>query len=191
MRRVFSVGAAVGALCAAGTVQAEERPADPAADRQSFFELIDEDDPNPTNFDFSFVSVAIAQNFGLATWRGGGVYFGAGGGLGTPLFRLAKREGHDLGIDPTIEAVFGNLYFRVTPFRYLDLDLGGRLAVGQTTYDISDAPRGGFVRAGYADLRVGSAKIKFGPRFEYASTVYSDFNESSWKITPLLLRVMN
>lgn len=156
----------------------------------SFWDILGEDDPHPANFEFSFLSVAANQNIGLAHWGGGGIYFGAGGGIGTTLYKISKIEDRDVGIDPTIEALFANLYFRIAPFRYLDLDFGGRIAVGSTGYDVPDSPRGAFVRAGYADLRIGSKKIKVGPRFEYVSTVYADFNEVGWKLSPLMLRVM-
>jgi hypothetical protein len=177
---------------------AQEHSDEVAGDRgPSFWELVGEDDPNPTTYEFSFLSIGINQNWGLARWKGGGVYFGAGGGLGTALYRISSmkdyrtKKARDPEIDPTLEAVYGNVYLRLTPFKYVDLDVGGRLAVGSTTYDIADPPQAAFVRGAYVDLRIGTGKIKLGPRFEYDSILYSDFVETGWKITPLMLRVVN
>lgn len=191
LRRVFSVGAAVSALLLIESASAQAPVEAPGRDQRSYYELLGEDDPNPVNLDFSFLSIAINQNFGITTWRGGGIYFGAGGGVGTAIYRLSMMGDRDLQIDPMIEAVFGNAYLRITPFKYLDVDVGGRLALGATMYDISDAPRGGFVRGAYLDLRVGTQNIKLGPRIEYDSIVYSDFTEDGIRITPLMLRIVN
>ena len=170
---------------------AGEAPPEGQADDRTFWELIEEDNPNPATYEIGFVSIALNQTFGLVNWRGGGIYFGAGGGVGTPVYRISQMEDRDVGIDPMIEAIFGQIFLRISPVEFVDVDLGGRLALGATTYDIDDAPRGGFVRGGYGDLRVGSRKVKLGPRFEYDDVVYAGFREQGWKLTPLMLRVVN
>lgn len=186
-RRVCSLITASSVLLVGVNAQAEDVAADTNA---SFYEVLGEDDPNPATYEFSFLSIGLNQNFGLAHWHGGGIYFGAGGGLGPTLWRIAKVEDRDIQVDNTIEIVYGNTYLRVTPVEYVDLDFGGRIALGATNFDISDAPRSTFITGGYADLRFGSKTIKLGPRFEYDHMVYADFSEDSWRITPLMLRVM-
>ena len=187
LRRVAAAVAMTGAVCA---FTSTALAADPTRDdSRNFYDVIGEDDPRPANYDFSFLSIAANQNWPLTRWSGGGIYFGVGGGAGTPLYRVSKMEDRDIGIDPTIEILFANTYFRIAPFRYLDLDLGGRIALGASVFDVSDPPRAGFISGGYADLRVGSKKIKFGPRFEYDRIVFDRFTETGWKITPLMLRV--
>jgi hypothetical protein len=163
----------------------------PSRDTRTFWEIIGEDNPNPATYEISFVSIALNKSWGIANWRGGGFYFGAGGGIGTSLYRISKMEDRDVSVDPMLEAVFGNLFFRISPVEFVDVDLGGRLALGSSLFEVEDAPRSGFVRGGYADLRIGSKKVKLGPRFEYDSIVYAGFNEAGWKLTPLMLRVVN
>jgi hypothetical protein len=172
------------------TLSPTARAQDVELDRKSFWDIVGEDDPNPTNYDFAFLSIGLHQNWGLSRWKGGGVYFGAGGGLGGPLWRITKMEDRDIDVDNTLEVVFGDAYLRLAPFHYMDLDVGGKIAIGSTSFGISDAPRSGFVRAAYADLRVGTKTIKFGPRLEFNSIVYSEITENGWKITPLMVRVL-
>ena len=38
---------------------------------------------------------------------------------------------------------------------------------------------------------IDARKIKLGPRFEYDNILYSDYTETGWKLTPLMLRVVN
>jgi hypothetical protein len=79
----------------------------------------------------------------------------------------------------------------VAPVRYVDLDVGAKLALVSTLADVADPPRSGFLQGGYADLRVGSPTIKLGPRFEYARVSYAEFHEKGWKLTPLMVRVVH
>lgn len=204
---------------AAAPALADEPPQ--VDESNDFWDLIGEDNPDPPNLDIAFVSIGLYQNWAITTWKGGGFYFGAGGGVGPPLYRYSKLksdedlcvalpEGEttgdcerpsgtpgqkvenqkDASIDATIELVYGQVYLRVTPFPYLDLDVGGKLSLGGTTHDIRDAPAAAFTKGGYVDLRVGSKKIKFGPRFEYVHMTYFDFNETGWKLTPIMMRVL-
>jgi hypothetical protein len=170
--------------------EAGEAPQGPG-DRRTFWELIGEDNPNPATYEIGFVTIGMNQSWGLVNWKGGGIYFGAGGGVGVPFYRISKMEDRDIEIDGMLEAIFGNLFFRISPFHYADLDLGFRVALGASTFGVDDAPRSGFVRGGYADLRIGSRKVKLGPRFEYDSIAYAGLTETGWKITPLMLRVMS
>jgi hypothetical protein len=101
------------------------------------------------------------------------------------------KNTRDVGIDPSWEIAHGNLFVRLSPIPYLDLDVGPKVAIGTTLYDIPEAPRPSFIYGGYADLRVGSRTIKFGPRFEYSRTAYADFYQNGWKLTALMVRVVH
>lgn len=186
LRRVLAAFAGGALIAYASTAFADDPVRD---DSRNFYDVIGEDDPRPANLEFSFLSVGATQNWPLTRWSGGGIYFGAGGAVGAPLYRISKMGDGDVGVDPTIEILSGNIYFRIAPFRYLDIDLGGRIALGASAFDVSDPPRAGFIESGYADLRVGTKKIKFGPRFEYDRIQYDRFAETGWKITPLMLRL--
>jgi hypothetical protein len=163
----------------------------PDPDAKGFWELIGQDDPRPTTYEIGFVSMGMNQAWRFVQWRGGGIYVGGGGGVGSNLYRISQMDDNPVGIDSMLEVIYGNAFLRVTPFEYADIDVGGRLALGAAFYDVTDAPRSGFVRGAYVDLRVGSRKIKFGPRFEYDSIAHSDYVAVGWKLTPLMLRVHN
>jgi hypothetical protein len=153
----------------------------------SYRELIG-DHGNPANYEFAFVSVAAYQAWGLA---GRTLFFGAGGGLGPPLYRYSSLGGREPGWDPSLEVVYGNLFLRVSPVPYVDIDVGPKIAILSTLYDANDPPQSGFSYVGYADLRVGSRDIKFGPRFEYGRVAYHDYHEAGWRLTPLMVRVVH
>ena len=143
---------------------------------------------NPANYEFAFVSVAAYQNWSLADrW----LFFGAGGGLGPPLYRISKLGSNKVGIDPDLDIAYANAYLRFEPCRYLDLDVGPKIALGSALYNVKDSPQNAFSVGGYVDLRVGSPTIKVGPRFEYDYIAYSDYSEKGWRLTPLLLRIVH
>jgi hypothetical protein len=143
---------------------------------------------NPANYEFAFVSVSAYQAWSLA---GRWLYFGAGGGLGPPLYRYSKLGSNSADWDPNLEIVHANVFLRVSPARFVDIDVGPRIALGSALYNVKDPPMQSFSMGGYVDLRFGSEKIKFGPRFEYDRLSYSSYNESGWRITPLMVRVMH
>jgi hypothetical protein len=143
---------------------------------------------NPANYEFGFVSVSAYQAFAIA---GRWLYFGIGGGVGPPLYRYGKLGDNDAGWDPNLEIVHGNMFLRIAPSRYLDIDIGPRLALGASLYNSKDPPNSSFSAGAYADLRVGTETVKFGPRFEYANLAYADYSEKGWRITPLMVRVMH
>ena len=164
-----------GAAPEADTAPKEEAPVDPRV-------------RNPPNYEFAFVSVAAYQNWALA---GSVLYFGAGGGLGPPLYRISKIGHNSVGWDPDLEIAYANAYLRFSPMQYLDLDIGPKIALGSALFNVPDAPQSSFSYGGYVDLRVGSKTVKVGPRFEYDRVAHSDFSENGWRITPLLVRVMH
>lgn len=141
---------------------------------------------NPANYEFAFVSAGAYQTWNIA---GDVLYFGAGGGVGPPLYRYSKIGSNDAGWNPTIDIVYGNVFLRLSPIPYLDVDVGPKISIGATLFDVPDAPQSAFTYGGYADLRVGSRTVKLGPRFEYVRVAHSDFIESGWILTPLMLRI--
>ena len=143
---------------------------------------------NPANYEFAFVSVAAYQAWGLS---GRTLLFGAGGGLGPPLYRYSSLGGRDATWDPSLEVIYGNVFLRVAPSANIELDVGPKIALLSTLYDAKDPPQSGFSVAGYADLRVGTKDVKFGPRFEYGQVAYHDYRESGWRLTPLMVRVVH
>lgn len=177
---------------APGAVEVTPGPAteDLAADDKSFWEIIGEDDPNPTTYEFSFATAGISQTWGLTRWSGGGLYFGAGGDIGAPVYRLSKFDDRSLTIDKNLDILAGRAFLRLRPFPYVELDGGMRIALGATLADVdAQVPRGNFAVAGYGDLMIGSSKIKVGGRFEYARLQYDKFTQAGYRITPLMLRV--
>jgi hypothetical protein len=146
----------------------------------------DERDPNPSNYEFGFVTVGANQAWDIV---GRWLFFGAGGSLGPPLYRYGKISGHPRGWNNNLDIIQGNLFLRVAPIRYVDLDVGGILSLGATLWNVPDRPESSFAYGGYVDLRIGSPKVKFGPRFEYVRIAHSSFYESGWMITPLMARV--
>jgi hypothetical protein len=166
-----------------------------------------EDEPNlkfdmPSTYEFAFVSVGITQAWSIA---GRALFLGAGGGIGPALYRISQMKcsdaqrtsgcddtnTRDVTLDRSLEIAYGNAFVRVSPIPYLDLDVGPKLAIATTLYDVPEPPRPAFVYGGYADLRVGSRTIKFGPRFEYSRTAYADFYQNGWKLTALMVRVVH
>lgn len=143
---------------------------------------------NPANYEFGFVTVGANQAWNIA---GDVLFFGAGGGIGAPLYRYSKIGDRDPGWDPNLDIVYGNLFLRIAPVPYVDLDLGGKISLGATLYDVPDPPQSAFTFGGYADLRVGSRTVKFGPRFEYVKMEHSNFAETGWILTPLMARVVH
>jgi hypothetical protein len=150
---------------------------------------------NPAHYEFAFVSVGAYQTWAVA---GDVLYLGAGGGIGPPLYRYSKLGKNDAGWDPTLDIVYGNAFIRVAPAKFLDIDVGPKISIGSRLYDGSkhgsdqvDAPTTAFSMGGYVDLRVGSERIKLGPRFEYDSIAYANYRETGWRLTPLMLRVVH
>ncbi len=164
-----------------------------------------EDEPDlkfdmPSTYEFAFVSVGITQAWSIA---GRTLFLGAGGGIGPALFRISQLKcsdavgpcddssTRDVGIDPSLEIAYGNGFVRLSPIPYVDLDVGPKVAIGTTLYNVPEPPRPSFIYGGYADLRIGSRTIKLGPRFEYSRTAYADFYQNGWKLTALMLRVVH
>jgi hypothetical protein len=160
-------------------------------------------DKNPANYEFAFVSVGAYQTWAIA---GNVLYFGAGGGLGPPLYRYSKLgknpfvpgQSADAGWDPSLEIAYGNVFLRVAPAKFLDIDIGPKISLGSRLYDGNkhtsdqvDAPTTAFSYGAYVDLRVGTERIKVGPRFEYDRIAYANYYENGWRITPLMLRVVH
>ncbi len=161
----------------------------PTADTPSQTEV--PEDPrvrDPANYEFAFVSVGAYQTWSLA---GHFLYFGAGGGLGPPLYRYSKLGDNKAGWDPSLDIVYGNVFLRVKPIPYIDLDLGPKIAITSALDKVKDPPQSGFSYGGYVDLRVGSKNIKVGPRIEYDRIAYYNYYENGWRITPLMLRVVH
>jgi hypothetical protein len=145
-------------------------------------------DSNPAHYEFAFISMGAYQTWGLA---GRWLYFGAGGGIGPPLYRYAKLGDRDAGWDPSLDIVYGNAFLRIQPIVNLDLDFGPKIAIISSMYDVTAAPQAGFSYGGYVDLRIGSRTIKLGPRFEYDRVAYFDTYDKGWRLTPLMLRVVH
>ena len=184
-------GAASGSLTvstegasASGSSSAESKPeADTKAD-----EPIDPRVKNPANYEFTFVSVAAYQTWGIVRDV---LYFGAGGGLGPSLYRFGKTGKNDFGLDPNLEIAFANAFLRVKMTKFVDLDLGPRMGIGAALFNVPNAPQSSFMYGGYADLAFGSPKIKAGMRFEYNRIAHSDYFENGWRVTPLFVRVVH
>jgi hypothetical protein len=189
-----AVGVSLG-----GSASAEGPTAsNPAADQGSTSTSAARDagDKNPANYEFAFISVGANQAWNLA---GDWLFFGAGGGVGPPLYRYSKMKektasgveiDHDAGWNANLDIVYGNLFLRIAPVRYVDIDFGPKIAIGATLFEVQGAPESAFSYGGYADLRVGSPKVKFGPRFEYMKIAHSNFYETGWILTPLMVRVV-
>ncbi|HVW27778.1 MAG TPA: hypothetical protein VHC69_20575 [Polyangiaceae bacterium] len=170
------------------TAAASAEGASPEADSAPKEEPVDPRIRNPANYEFAFVSVAAYQTWALA---GSVLYFGAGGGLGPPLYRIAKIGHNSLGWDPDLQIAYANVFLRIAPVRYVDIDLGPIIGLGSSLFNVPDAPQSTFSYGGYVDLRIGSPTIKLGPRFEYDRDAHSTFSENGWRLTPLLLRVVH
>src|SRR5947207_701202 len=85
-------GSASGAASASAPPErdapaAKEEPVDPRV-------------KNPANYEFAFVSVGAYQTWSIA---GSVLYFGAGGGLGPPLYRYSKLGGRKAGWDAALD----------------------------------------------------------------------------------------
>jgi hypothetical protein len=160
----------------------------PEADAAPKEEPVDPRVLHPPNYEFAFVSVGAYQNWSLV---GSVLYFGAGGSIGPPLYRYSKIGSNSAGWDPDLEILSGSVYLRFSPIKYLDLDVGPKIALGSALFNVPDPPQSSFSYGGYVDLRIGSKTIKVGPRFEYDRVAHSDFTENGWRITPLLVRVMH
>jgi hypothetical protein len=145
-------------------------------------------DSSPAYYEFAFVSMGAYQTWAIA---GRWLYVGAGGGVGPPLYRYSKRAGEDADWDPSLEVAYGNLFIRLQPVPYLDIDVGPKIALISTLDGTVDPPESGFSYAGYVDLRVGSRNIKVGPRFEYGRVAYADAHDKGWRVTPLMLRFIH
>lgn len=142
---------------------------------------------NPSHFEFAVVSVGMYQTWSLA---GRVLSFGAGGGVGPALYRYGKIGPGKADFDNSLEILYANAFLRVSPARFMDVDVGPRIGLGSALYGVNDAPQTGFSVGGYADLRFGSERIKVGPRIEYLRVTYSEEAMVGWRITPLMLRVM-
>jgi hypothetical protein len=145
-------------------------------------------DKNPAHYEFGFVSVGAYQTWAIA---GDVLFFGAGGGLGPNIYRYSKLGENKAGWDVSVEIAYANAFIRLEPIPNLDIDVGPRMGLGGALYNVRDAPQSAFSYGGYVDLRVGSERIKVGPRFEYDRIAYSDYYENGWKLTPLMLRVVH
>lgn len=143
-------------------------------------------DPRPAHYEFGFVSVGAYQTWAIA---GDWLYFGAGGGLGPPLFRYSKIGDRDPDWDTSLQVAYANAFLRVQPVPYVDIDLGPKIAITSELYQGPDPPQSAFAYGGVLDLRVGTKTIKVGPRFEYERVAYFNYYENAWRITPLMLRV--
>jgi hypothetical protein len=164
--------------------------ANPAADKGAAAPTDEEvTDPKPANYEFGFVTVGANQAWNLV---GKWLFFGAGGGLGPPLYRYGKIKGHPTrGWNNNLDIVYGNLFLRIAPVKYVDLDFGPKISLGATLWDVPDAPESAFSYGGYVDLRIGSRTVKLGPRFEYMRIAHSSFYDTAWMITPLMARVVH
>jgi hypothetical protein len=172
-----------------GSASAPAAEASPAADSgSSSSSASDKTDPNPSNYEFGFVTVGANQAWNLV---GRVLFFGMGGGVGAPLYRYGKMKGHDAGWNANLDIVYGNMFLRIAPVEYVDLDIGPKIALGATLFDVPDPPESAFTYGGYADLRVGSRTIKFGPRFEFVKIAHSNFYDTGWILTPLMARVVH
>lgn len=179
-----AVSVSLGGSASAPAPAAE---ANPAADSGSSAEP-DDRDPKPSNYEFGFVTVGANQAWNIA---GRILFFGMGGGVGAPLYRYSKMKDHDAGWNQNLDIVYGNIFLRFAPVEYVDLDFGPKLALGATLWDVPDPPESAFTYGGYVDLRVGSRKVKLGPRFEYVKIAHSNFYDTGWIFTPLMARVVH
>jgi hypothetical protein len=175
---------ASGSSSTAGTSSTESPP---EADTQANAP-IDPRVKNPANYEFTFVSVAAYQTWGIVRDV---LYFGAGGGLGPSLYRFGKTNKNDFGLDPDLEIAFANAFLRVKMTKYVDLDLGPRMGIGAALFNVPNAPQSSFTYGGYGDLAFGSPNIKAGMRFEFNRIAHSDYFESGWRVTPLFIRVVH
>jgi hypothetical protein len=176
------------ALLATGGARAEPlfESTSPTADK-THAESIEHD---PQRRRLPTLEIAVASVGLNGTWHfAGPLHLGAGGGAGPTLYRWSRIEGRDSGVDPTLEVVFVNAFVLLAPAEFLDLDAGGRVAVAGALSDVEGAPRGALVYGAYGDLRIGSRKLKLGPRFEYVAYRYGDFTEYGFRVTPVLLRL--
>jgi hypothetical protein len=186
-----SADVSLGGGSSAGTsgeapVAAEEKS--PTEDAPKAEEPVDPRVKNPANYEFAFVSVAAYQTWSIA---GSVLYFGAGGGIGPPLYRVGKIGHNKFGWDPDLEIATANIFLRVKPVQYVDIDIGPKMGLGSTLFNAKDAPQSSFSYGGYVDLRFGSPTIKLGPRFEYDRVAHSDYFENGWRLTPIMLRVVH
>ncbi len=160
----------------------------PGADTPAPEAPVDPRKRNPANYEFAFVSVAAYQTWALS---GSLLFFGAGGGIGPPLYRISKIGNNKLGWDPDLEVAYANAFLRVSPVPYVDIDVGPKIGLGSALFNVPDAPQSSFSYGGYVDLRFGSPTIKVGPRFEYDRVMHSSFAENGWRLTPLMLRIVH
>jgi hypothetical protein len=181
-----AVSVSLGGSASAPAPAAQENPA--ADSGSSSDSKKDETDPKPANYEFGFVTVGANQAWNIV---GRVLFFGMGGGVGAPLYRYSKFKDQDAGWNKNLDIVYGNIFLRFAPVPYVDLDFGPKLALGATLWDVVDPPESAFSYGGYADLRVGSRKVKFGPRFEYVRMAHSNFYETGWIFTPLMARVVH
>jgi len=181
-----AVGVSLGGSASASAPAAEANPASDEGTSSSSKK--DETDPRPANYEFGFVTVGANQAWNIA---GRILFFGAGGGLGAPLYRYGQMKGHDAGWNPNLDIIYGNLFLRFAPIPYVDLDFGPKIAIGATLFDTQDPPQSAFSYGGYADLRIGSRTVKLGPRFEYVRVAHSNFYDTGWILTPLMARVVH
>ena len=179
-----------------GTASAAPPPADdstaspsPTADTSNPSKSTERDlSLDHATYEFAFVSVAAYQAWSIA---GSILSVGAGGGLGPALYRYGKLGDKPAGWDPTLEIAYANAFLRFSPIENIDLDVGPKIGLGSALYDAPDAPVTAFAFGGYADLRVGTDRIKVGPRFEYDRIEYAQTYENGWRLTPLMLRIVH
>lgn len=156
---------------------------------------------NPAQYEFAFVSVGASQSWSIA---GKVLFFGIGGGLGPPLYRVAKLSHgstcgaagtacykSEFGWDHDLEIAYADVFLRIAPIKYVDINLGPKIALGSALFGVPDAPQSSFSYGGFVDLRFGSPKIKVGPRFEYDRVAHADFYEHGWRLTPLMVSVVH
>ena len=181
-----AVSVSLGGSASAPAPAAQENPAADSGSAPS--KDSEETDPKPANYEFGFVTVGGNQAWNLV---GRVLFFGMGGGVGAPLYRYGKIEGHDAGWNPNLDIVYGNIFLRIAPVPYVDLDIGPKISLGATLWDVPDPPESAFGYGGYADLRIGSRHVKFGPRFEVVKIAHSTFTDTGWILTPLMARVVH
>ena len=142
---------------------------------------------NPAQYEFAFVTVGASQSWSII---GKVLLFGIGGGLGPPLYRIGKLNTQkEVGWDHDLEIAYADMFLRIAPIPYVDINLGPKIALGSALFGVPDAPQSSFSYGGFVDLRFGSPKIKVGPRFEYDRLAHSDFYEHGWRLTPLMVSV--
>jgi hypothetical protein len=185
----ISLGGGAAASGSSSAAPTSEGSSDAAADQPHAEEPVDWRTKNPAQYEFAFVSVGASQSWSLI---GTVLFFGLGGGIGPPLYRIGKLNTQSgISWDHDLEIAYANAFLRVAPVPYVDIAFGPKIALGSALFGVPDAPQSSFSYGGYVDLRVGSPNIKVGPRFEYDRIAHSDFYEHGWRLEPLMVSVVH